>query len=147
MLIYADGCSFTYGDELSDPKLSSWPNILGNITGAEVFNNGYSGSSNQRIVYQTLKNLQNNYDFYIIAWTDYSRFTFYKSDTNNETNFNTQLIHAELSNETFFNKWGLDLYRYWYNDLFAFKLWLQQIIQLKHILKNKKYNMINTIDN
>ena len=35
----------------------------------------------------------------------------------------------------------------WYNDLFAFKIWLQQIIQLQKLLENRNYLMINTFEN
>jgi hypothetical protein len=39
------------------------------------------------------------------------------------------------------------LYKHWYNELYAVKIWLQQIIHLQKILENKKYLMINTFEN
>ena len=147
MRIYACGCSFTYGDELKNPNKSAWPARLAEKLSASIDNNAINGGTNTRTVYQTIKNTQENYDLYLISWTTYSRFTFYKSDNNFETNFNINLKHSLYGNEKFYCNWGNDLYKYWYNELFAFKLWLQQIIQLQQILKDKKYLMLNTIEN
>lgn len=147
MRIYACGCSFTYGDELKNPNKSAWPARLAEKLSASIDNNAISGGTNIRTVYQTIKNTQENYDLYLISWTTYSRFTFYKSNNNFETNFNINLKHSLYGNEKFYCDWGNDLYKYWYNELFAFKLWLQQIIQLQQILKDKKYLMLNTMEN
>lgn len=144
MKIYVNGCSFTFGDELADPKKSSWPMLLGNH---DIVNDAMSGGTNQRIVYKTIKNSCNNYDLYLIAWTTYTRYTFYKSDNNYETNFNPQLRHTLYSGEQFFKDWGKTLYMHWYNELYAFKLWLQQIIQLQNFLRGKNYLMINAFHN
>ena len=147
MRIYACGCSFTYGDELKNPNKSAWPIRLAEKLSASIDNNAVNGGTNTRTVYQTIKNTQENYDLYLIAWTTYSRFTFYKSDDNFETNFNPNLNHSLYRSEKFYYNWGNDLYKHWYNELFAFKLWLQQIIQLQQILKDKKYLMLNTMEN
>ena len=147
MRIYACGCSFTFGDELSNPSESAWPALLADKLNATVVNDAISGGTNSRTVYQTIKNSQDNYDLYLIAWTTYARLTFYKSDNNSEVNFNPQLTHTLYSSESFYKDWGNVLYKHWYNELFAFKLWLQQIIQLQRVLDNKKFIMINTMDN
>ena len=147
MRIYACGCSFTYGDELQNPKISAWPTLVAEKLNATVNNDAVLGGTNVRTVYQTVKNIQDNYDLYLIAWTTYSRFTFYKSDNNFETNFNPNLKHSLYGNEKFYRDWGYDLYKYWYNELYAFKLWLQQIIQLQQLLKDKNYLMLNAFEN
>lgn len=147
-MIYVNGCSFTYGDELSD-RYMAWPYLLAEKLQTKVFNDATSGGTNYRNVYSTLKNLRYNYDLYIIAWTSTTRYTFYKSDNNYEINFNPQLDNGIYSNELFFNQWGKTLYKHWHNELFALKLWLQQIMQLQAILEKnkKKYFMINTFPN
>lgn len=149
MKIYANGCSFTYGDELVSPGTHSWPQLLGEKLNATVTNDAISGGTNQRTVYHTIKNLKFDFNLYIISWTTYSRFTFYKSDNNFEINFNPQLVNKIYSNEAFYRDWGRTLYTKWFNELYAFKLWLQQIIQLQSLLEknNKKYIMINTFPN
>lgn len=144
MKIYANGCSFTYGDELVNHKRDAWPMLLGNH---EVFNDAVSGGTNQRTLYRTIKNSEKDYDLYLIAWTTYTRFTFYKSDDNTEVNFNPSLVNAPFVHDSFFKDWGRTLYKHWYNELYAFKLWLQQIIQLQYFLKDKNYLMINTMNN
>lgn len=149
MRIYANGCSFTYGFELINPSVSSWPALVADKLNSTIVNDAVSGSSNYSIVYRTIKNINNDYDLYLIAWTDYSRFTFYKSDNNYETNFNVHLKteFEPLKNCSEFRDMGRMLYKHWYNELYAFKLWLQQIIQLQSLLKNKNYLMINTMPN
>lgn len=148
MKIYANGCSFTYGDELSDPSVSAWPVLLANKLGGHITNDAISGGTNYRTLYRTIKNSQ-LYDLYLIAWTTTTRFTFYKSDNNFEVNFNPQLANTLYENEKFYKEWGKGLYQYWYNELYSFKIWLQQIISLQSILQanNKKFLMINTMSN
>jgi hypothetical protein len=147
MKIYACGCSYTYGDELANPNESAWPVLLANKLQASIVNDSVNGGTNYRTVYQTIKNTKDNYDLYIIAWTNYSRLTFYKSDNHYETNFNPHLKHALYSSEKIYTEWGKTLYKHWYNDLYAFKLWLQQIMQLQKLLAGKNYIMINTAAN
>lgn len=147
MRIYACGCSFTYGDELDSPATHAWPVLLANKLNASVTNDAVSGGTNFRTAYRTIKQTQYNYDLYVIAWTTYSRFTFYKSDNNYETNFNPQLVHGLYDKESFYKDWGNTLYKHWYNELYAAKLWFQQIIQIQQILSNKNYLMINTMPN
>jgi hypothetical protein len=145
MRIYVNGCSYTYGDELQSTN-SAWPIILGNKLNATVVNDAVNGGTNQRTVYRTIKNLKEDFDLYIIAWTTNTRFTFYKSDNNFETNFNPQLTNVLYGNEDYYQKWGKTLYTVWYNELYSFKLWLQQIIQLQALIQ-KPYLMVNTMHN
>ena len=147
MKIYANGCSLCYGAELQSPQDSSWPALISKHVQGTLVNRAIEGGTNQRTVYHTIKDIKDNYDLYLIAWTQYSRFTFYKSETNFEVNFTSNLNHSLFSNESFYKDWGHTLYKHWYNELFAFKLWLQQIIQLQQILKDKNYLMINAFPN
>lgn len=147
MKIYVNGSSFTFGDELKNPKRDAWPMLLEKSLNATTINDAVSGGSNQRIVYRTLKSLQQEYDLYILTWTDYSRFTFYKSDNNYEITFSPQLKNKLYQSEKFFKDWGSVLYKIWYNELYAFKLWLQQIILMQSTLIDKNYIMINTVEN
>ena len=147
MKIYANGCSFTYGDELVDPVATSWPAVLASKLGADIVNDAVSGGTNYRTVYRTIKNLKLDYDLYVIAWTTNTRFTCYKSDNNFEINFNPQLKNSLYENQSFYQDWGKTFYKHWYNELYSFKLWLQQILQLQALLQNKNYLMLNTMPN
>jgi hypothetical protein len=96
-----------------------------------------------------MKQTKENFDFYIIAWTSAARYTFYKSDNNHEINFNPQLVNTHYGRKDFYHNWGKTLYKHWHNELYSFKLWLQQIIQLQLVFNEtkKKYLMINTMPN
>jgi hypothetical protein len=147
-MIYTNGCSFTYGDELSDPS-QAWPYLLAKKLNVPVFNDAVSGGTNYRTVYRAIKHIKENYKLYVIAWTANARYTYYKADNNFEINFNPQLKNTLYGTEKFYNHWGKDLYLHWHNELYSFKLWLQQIIQLQALFEqsNKKFLMINTMPN
>lgn len=147
-MIYSNGCSFTQGDELNKTSLA-WPHLLAKKLNTEAFNDAVSGGTNYRTVYRTTKHIKENHDLYVVAWTTYARYTYYKSDNNFEINFNPQLKNTLYENEKFYSQWGKDLYLHWHNELYAFKIWLQQIIQLQATFEKfqKNYLMINTFPN
>lgn len=97
-IIYANGCSMTYGQELNGEathvpeealtpsqnehrKRHSWPGIVGSLMpGYSVFNAGAGGGSNDRIVRTTIQdvlglNLGPD-DLAIIGWTETERFEY-----------------------------------------------------------------------
>jgi hypothetical protein len=108
-MIYTVGCSFTAGDELTDP-FNAWPHLLAKELQTTAINDAISGGTNYRSVYHTIKNLDHNYDLYIIAWTTTARYTFYKSDNNFEINFNPQLTNNLYDKQDFYTSWGKVLY-------------------------------------
>jgi len=143
-MLWATGCSHTYGDDLQD-KTQAWPYLLANMLDLECVNNAVSGGSNERIVYQTVKSKPTKLK--IIAWTYIERFTRYDPSNNFEINFNPALEHSLYGQQPNFKKYGKLHYMHWYNDLYAFKQWLQQIILIQKFLHNQSYVMINTTDN
>lgn len=147
MRLYFNGCSHTYGDDLVD-KRCSWPSVLSESRGLDYFNDSTPGGTNDRIVYRTLKNI-NDYDKFYIAWTYITRFTRYRTDNNYDVNFNVQLENSLYGNNFEFVEYGKIHYSYWYNELCEFKRWLQQIILLQNTFKqyNKQYKMIFLVDN
>lgn len=90
MRFYFNGCSFTYGDELATPKKDSWPTLVASHLKTDFLNDSVSGGTNDRIIYKTLLNA-NDYDYFFIAWTTYTRFTEYNPIDNFEINFNPNL--------------------------------------------------------
>lgn len=156
MNFYFNGCSFTYGDELKNPHTESWPTLVSNHFNVSFLNNAVSGGTNQRTVYKTLLN-KNKFDYFIIAWTAYTRFTEYNPVDNYEINFNPNLTmnpSLHISNDlkknySKYKKFGELYYKCWYNELYKFKTWLQEIILLQSFFKtqNKNYLMINTFKN
>jgi hypothetical protein len=156
MKLYFNGCSFTHGDELQNPSESAWPVLVSRHYKKEFLNDGISGGTNQRTVYKTILNID-QFDFFVIAWTDYSRFTLYNPVDNFEINFNPMLnLDASLhtsddlkKNYKKYKEYGTLYYKHWFNDLYEFKKWLQQILMLQAFfnIKNKKYMMLNTFPN
>lgn len=147
-MIYTNGCSFTYGDELDD-LTKSWPYLLAEHFNTSVVNDAVCSGTNYLTLYKTIKNLKNNYNYYIIAWTITARYTFYDSITNADVNFNSQVRQSLYDHDPLIIDWGEFLFKHFHNELYAFKLWLQQIIQLQTLFKiqNKKYLMVNTFKN
>jgi hypothetical protein len=156
MNFYFNGCSFTYGDELTNPQQDSWPTVVSAQLKANFLNDAVSGGTNERIVYKTIQNI-NNYDYFFIAWTSYSRFTEYNPIDNYEVNFNPTLnlnpkLHYSNDLKKNYQKYinyGTLYYKHWFNELYQFKKWLQQIILLQSFFKvrNKPYLMMNATDN
>lgn len=149
MKIYVTGDSWVYGDGLDSPSTQSWPVVLSKKLGAELYNDTCVSGSNAHFLYRAIKHLENDADLYIVVWTHSAKFTFYKSDNNFVAHFNPPLIHNMFGEEDYYKIWGRTLFRTWHNRLFAFKLWLQQIIQLQTLFTryNKNYLMLNTHSN
>lgn len=145
-MLWATGCSHTYGDDLVD-KSKSWPFLLAEKLGMDCINNGISGGSNERIVYETMK--APSCDLKIIAWTYKERFTRYDSRNNFQINFNPTLYHTDYGKLHEYETYGKIHYAYWSNTLYNFKLWLQQVILTQRYLESKKqrYVMLNAAYN
>jgi len=148
MRLYFNGCSHTYGDDLESPATQSWPAVLAGQAGCEFVNDAVSSNANDHIIYQTIKNAS-QFDKIYIAWTYIERFTRYRADNNYVVNFNSQLTHDLYVNDPNFINYGKMHYAVWYNDLYSFKLWLQNIILLQRYLEslNKPYVMVNSDNN
>ena len=148
MNLYFNGCSHTWGDDLRDPSQQSWPSLISKKLNCNFLNDSVSGGTNDRIIYQTIKHID-HFDKFYIAWTYTSRFTRYRSNNNHAVNFNPQLVHRLYSTTTEFKGYAYLHYKFWHNELYAFKLWLQNIILLQRFFEssNKPYVMINSTDN
>ena len=147
MKLYFIGCSHTFGDDLTDRDLA-WPALIAKHLHCDFVNDAVSGGTNDRILYRTIKQA-NEFDRLYIAWTYTSRFTRYRADNNHDVNFNTSLTNNLYGNTPEFRDYGKIHYAFWHNELYSFKLWLQQIILLQRYLDsiNKPYVMINADNN
>ena len=148
MRLYFNGCSHTYGDDLNNPDTQAWPALLANKVKCDFLNDSQSGGTNDRLVYRTIKNVD-QFDKFYIAWTYVERFTRYRSDNNHAVNFNPRLTHNLYGKDPDFVNYGKIHYATWHNQLYSFKLWLQHIILLQRYLEslNKPYVMVNTNNN
>lgn len=156
MKLYFNGCSTTFGDELDNPQNDSWPALVSSHLQSNFLNDAVPGGSNDRIVYKVCQHL-NHHDVFFIVWTSYSRFTEYNPVDNFEINFNPSLLlYSALhysndlkKNYHKFKTYGEIYYKYWFNELYEFKKWLQQIVLLQSLFKvqGKKYLMLNNNEN
>jgi hypothetical protein len=148
MKLYFNGCSHTWGDDLSNPDSQAWPAVIANKLGCDFLNDAVSGGTNDRIMYQTIKHAH-EFDKFYIAWTYTSRFTRYRADNNHEVNFNPQLTHKMYGDRLEYKHYGKLHYSIWHNELYCFKMWLQNIILLQRYFEsiNKPYVMINADHN
>lgn len=77
MILFASGCSYTYGEELSD-KNKAWPHIIGNLLNAnKVINKGICSASNeyiQRTLTEFIFNKPDEEIFVILGWTSNIRW-------------------------------------------------------------------------
>jgi len=147
MKLYFVGCSHTYGDDLVD-KSQAWPALVAKHHNADFLNDAVSGGTNDRILYQTIKNAA-EFDLCYIAWTYTARFTRYRADNNYEVNFNPQLKNTIYGDSSEFKNYGKLHYQIWHNELYSFKIWLQNVILLQRYLDsiNKSYIMVNSTNN
>ena len=147
MKLYFGGCSHTYGDDL-DNREHAWPAVLANQLNCQYVNDSMSGGTNDRIKYRTLK-YADQFDKFYIAWTYTNRFTRYRADNNHDVNFNSQLVNQLYGKTDEYLQYGKLHYSVWYNELYSFKLWLQDIILLQRFFESikKPYVMINTDNN
>jgi hypothetical protein len=132
------GCSFTYGDELSDRENTAWPYLLAKQNNWQVINLGKSGGSNDRSIRIAFNEIKNQYDLIIVAWTVNSRF---------EVPYETRLIDI---NPQFAKKlkldWVDDYYKYHYDREYNYGKWFREIIMLQSYFKqmNQKYLFCST---
>ena len=148
MKLYFNGCSHTWGDDLMSPHEHAWPSLIAKKLNCKFINDSVSGGTNDRIMYRTIKNIH-DFDKFYIAWTYTTRFTRYRSDNNYDINFNPQLVNKVYGNCQEFKDYGQLHYAFWHNELYAFKIWLQNIILLQKFFQseNKLYVMVNATNN
>jgi hypothetical protein len=148
MRLYFNGCSHTYGADLASPATQAWPAVLSKTLGHSFLNDAVGGNANDHIIYRTIKNAH-QFDKIYIAWTYTERFTRYRADNNYVVNFNPKLINRHYGKASDFIDYGKLHYAVWHNELYSFKLWLQNIIMMQQYLESikKPYVMVNSSHN
>lgn len=140
-MILTLGDSFTYGEELTD-RQQAWPYLLGQLLNEPVKNLGESGTCNDSIVRKLLEQTaKQQYSLVVIGWTDRSRFEAWSEVINAPTTI-MPASDAKLP-------WTQDYYRYSYNDQYAWRRWIQQVILAQEYLtaRNQPYLFISVAGN
>ena len=132
------GCSFTFGEELADPKTSAWPHLLGQANAWEINNQGQSGGSNDRNVRVCFEEVSNKYDLIIVAWTVHERIEVPSA----RGLLNLGLRYAEKANLL----WAQEYFAKHYDRMYNYQRWLRQVIMLQSYFKqiNQPYLFLST---
>lgn len=147
-MIYIDGGSNTYGDELSDRLTQAWPFLLQKHVDLPVSNNALQGKSNQHIMFDLVNTCSiHRPKLVVLCWVNVSRKMFVRR----ENNFVVDLT-ASSSNSIYKNSKELEqfqnlLYRCWSNYLYDMWQFLQTVVLAQSFLKSHKipYLMCNDV--
>jgi len=126
--LYVNGCSFSWGDELSDKSLR-YGQLLANKLNRELVDHSMCGSSNDRILrtsFDFLRKNKNNSDQFlvVIQWSGILRREFYNNGW-------YKCTPTMIGSQTFANNWySLQSEQQdnltFYNQVLLFQLWLEK---------------------
>jgi len=152
-MIYVNGCSFTYGEELKEENLHRekfcWPGILSKKINTIILNDAKSGSSNNRIIRTTTEWILNNNPkklIIIIGWSNPDRFEIMYKGKFKQILHNS---HETSTNDSIIKLKAKSFYKYIYDkkttDIeFSYKLFLfQEFLKSRNI----KYFFFNALSN
>jgi hypothetical protein len=146
-LIFVDGASNTFGDELENPQHQAWPNILKDLTNCDVINNATKGKSNQHMIFDTVNFCsQNKPDLVIIAFGPLDRHFFVRRDNNYCVDMTINGSNSIYDHESDTKKFKKLFFKYWTNYLYTIWTFLQGIMTLQFFLqsRNIKYIFLNS---
>ena len=165
-MIYFDGDSHTYGEELENPAQESFPKILSEKLGHEFVNLAESGCGNDEIMRRVYRYLsqckeKNQYpDMIVIGWTEVDRETWFvegvgKSvDTYKLTATEAHKLYPERlskfrKNVKYNGIYIAALTHYWYNQVYNLHCELE-LLKIPHLFFHgcpnwlKKWNDIRS---
>ena len=147
------GCSFTYGEELQDPSVSSWPALVANQLGIELLNLAQPAYSNDSILQdmvaqdiniipaRTQPGWEHYTDLVIICWTSNLRMMF--------NDINGYYTVMTTSKEQGHRKQISDLMMSTIDTRWLYERWLTQVILAQSYLdaRHVKYLFFSAFDN
>lgn len=135
------GCSFTYGEELADPALSSWPRLVANHFDLELLNLAKPAYSNDLMIGDLVNLELGSSDLVVVGWTSLMRLGL-----KDQAGAYSIRAHAR----------GLDPTRQQINELLLKTLdlnwmvdrWLQQVLLMQSYLESKgvEYRFLAAFD-
>lgn len=129
------GDSFTYGQELQNPKKDCWPQLVANFLEVPLTNNAFPGNSNDKILEQVLFDTYSFRDFVIICFSSISRFYFEDHDGWYTTILNIKQ-DTDVRNEIISKLLGST------KEKWLFKRFLTQAIYLQEFLESRQVNYL-----
>lgn len=144
--LLAVGDSWTYGDELENPR-QAWPFVLAELLDYEVNNLGISGVSNASMIRRTLGELAiNYYDLVVIGWTSPGRFEW--KDSSGDP-YDVWPGQHDAANVFVRKPWRVELSNYinrHHDSEYLYEIYLTHVISLQSYFQaqNIRYKMIDT---
>ena len=138
MKLLVAGDSFTYGHNLKDRHLNSWPNVLNKRLGYQLIDKSKPGVSNQYIIDAVLETVQTQtVENIIIGFTDISRYELFQDNDTVQIIPNRKIVQNEAVEQ--YDQLYL---KNFYNELYLLKKFINQVTMLEAFLKSKKINYI-----
>lgn len=138
--IVTSGCSFTFGEELDNPKQEAWPVLVAKNLNSQCENLGWPGAGNEHIANKIIEYCalnENKNTLFIIMWSHFSRQLFCRSENHNYLRHISATWPAEYDKDL-----KNLLFTKYYNETYLFKKTLIQIILLQNFFKAKNYHYI-----
>lgn len=140
------GCSFTYGEELENPKTQAYPFLLSKMLNEDVQNYGLCGAGNSYIKRTTVQKILHHKPKYaIIQWSEVSRLELYASmpvTAQDRYNNYTGLLQTNIRWTGKGVKFVDEYYKNWYNEEHSFSDWIASVLCLQDFLKNHNINYV-----
>jgi hypothetical protein len=135
--LVTSGCSFTYGQGLSDPPSQAWPALVADLLGMQVTNLGTRGAGNVFIANQILDHHAQHglADFYIIAWSHWARFDFGDSTSN-------RVIHLSQGSHNHLSQLRELIFTKHMNPIYLYKKYLNTVLMMQTWFKAQSANYI-----
>lgn len=146
-MIYVEGASLTFGDELKNPETQAWPAILSDLVQADVINNASKGKSNQHMVYDAVNYCsQNKPNLVIVAFGPLGRHLFIRRENNYMVDVSVTGSNSIYNDNKEFKEFKKLFFKYWNNTLYTVYMFLQNVLLLQSFLelRNIPYLFLNS---
>lgn len=145
MRIYFDGCSYTYGAELSKRLDNRYSSLVSKKLGAEEYNVSMCGSSNRRLARNLMEHNLDQYDFFVIQMTKRLRTEYYDGSQWQKVKYNTRTKDVGDKNpqKEFWTKYYHEIY----HDEFGKSDEKIFYTLIRALLKNKPHVIIGLLHN
>ena len=137
MKIYFNGCSHTWGAELSNPEEQRYSKLVSDHFGAEEYNISQRGGSDKRVLRNLFEADLSEYDCIIVQLTCKTRTEFW-CDKNKS--WMSELLHDERANNV--NFFWKNYWKHVYTEKLGHINQLTLYHAMRNVLKDKKHLII-----
>ena len=138
MKLLVAGDSFTYGHNLKDRHLNSWPNKLNGRLGYELIDKSKPGVSNQYIIRSVMDTLHSQeVENVIIGFTDIARYELFQNNDVLQVVPNRKIVQNDAvaqHNQIYLKNF--------YNELYLLKNFVYEVVMLEAFLQARKIRYI-----